>query len=96
MASRRTSTPRLRPSMPRGTSVASTNSRIASTTSTPRSMIFVSRLMRIGGCEPAVSTIPMITTAIAVVMLNLASRRATSAQISTISTSVTTPNTCGS
>jgi hypothetical protein len=96
IASKRPRTPRSRPRMPPGTSVASTNSSVASVSSTPRSTILVSRSIRITGCEPAVSTIPTITTAIAVVILSLASRPATSAQTNTTISSTKTPSTTGS
>jgi len=51
--------------------------------------------MRITGFEPAVSAIPTITTASAVVILSLANRPATSAHTNTTMTSVKTPSTKG-
>jgi hypothetical protein len=56
----------------------------------------VSILIRIAGLEPAVRTIPTITTANAVVMLSLANRPATSAHTSTTKTNRKTPSTTGS
>ena len=96
IASKRVSTRCSRRTMPTRTTVASTNSRIASVSSTPRSTILVSISIRIAGSEPAVRTMPTITTAKAVVMLSFANRPATSAHTNTTKTSRKTPSTTGS
>ena len=93
MKSSLASTPRSRENAAPGTSLASTNNRIASTSSTPRSTRWVSRSMVIAGCAPRVSTTPTITIAIAIVMLIVSNRRATSAHSTTISNRKAIPNT---
>ena len=70
------------PTMPPGVSVASTNSRMARTTSTACSALVVSRSKRKTGLDPAVNATPARTMASGAVMLHRASRPATNAHVS--------------